>query len=128
VQSPAADPVKPIDPTQPPPPASATAETPNATAIPELGIAGGRTKEAAPGTPLTPDDRSTEFVAVEGGDQTTSAEALLVSAYVIMWALLLGFVFLTWRRQQKMELRVIDLERALGHAERSGSGATSSQA
>jgi CcmD family protein len=67
---------------------------------------------------VAPEDRSTEFVAVQGGGNTTSAEALLVTAYIVMWALLLLFVFFTWRRQQKMEARVIDLERALSQAEK----------
>jgi CcmD family protein len=54
-----------------------------------------------------------EFVAVEGGGETTSAEALLVSAYIVMWALLLLFIFLTWRRQRTLEGRLGQLEKAL---------------
>jgi CcmD family protein len=84
------------------------------TAIPELGIAGGKAADTTQRKVGTPEDRSTEFVAVEGGNDTTSSEALLVSAYLVMWALLLGFVWLTWRRQQKMEARVMDLERTMG--------------
>ena len=91
-----------------------------------MGIAGGKATAVAPGIQSpktdTPEDRSTQFVAVEGGGDTTSAEALLVSAYVIMWALLLGFVWLTWRRQQKMESRVTDLERALGETRSASAG------
>lgn len=62
---------------------------------------------------IAPDNRSTEFVAVEGGGETTSASSLLVSAYIVMWALLLGFLFLTWRRQQRIEARLAELDRAL---------------
>lgn len=73
------------------------------------------------GQPATPEGRSTEFVAVQGGNDSTSAEALLVAAYALMWVLLLGFVVLTWRRQLGLEGRLNTLERALGHRERSES-------
>jgi CcmD family protein len=61
-----------------------------------------------------PSERSTEFVAVPGGGETTSAEGLLVAAYLVMWALLIGFIFLSWRRQQRVETRISELEKALG--------------
>lgn len=61
----------------------------------------------------TPDDRSTGFVSVQGADESTSASSLLVSAYVVMWALLLGFLFMGWRKQQRIEARLADLDRAL---------------
>jgi hypothetical protein len=60
-----------------------------------------------------PNDRSTEFVAVQGGADTTSAGTLLVSAYVGMWVLLLAFIFLSYRRQAKVENRIGELEKAL---------------
>ena len=130
----AADPAKPIDPTQPPSAASAVPEPAQPDNIPELGITGkasGAPRGEIVGTPGatptpttgtapktgTPEDRATEFVAVEGGGETTSAEALLVTPYVVMWGLLLAFVWLTWRRQQRVETRVVDLERALSRAE-----------
>jgi CcmD family protein len=62
----------------------------------------------------SPEDRSTEFVAVEGGRETTSAEGLLVTAYFVMWAALLGFIFLTWRRQGKLEARLEGIHGELG--------------
>jgi hypothetical protein len=62
---------------------------------------------------VAPDDRSTEFVATQGGAETTSATTLLVSAYVLMWAVLLTFLFLSWRRQQRIETRLAELDRAL---------------
>jgi CcmD family protein len=119
-----------VDPTRPADPASGRdASAPavlDKTAIPELGIErktddvaadpglmpGLRTQAPLPvGEPATPEGRSTQFVPVEGGADTTSAEALLVTAYIVMWALLLGFVFFTWRRQQRLERRVGELER-----------------
>jgi len=65
------------------------------------------------GTSTDPSARSTEFVAVQGGGDTTSAATLLVTAYVVMWALLLGFVLLSWRRQGRVETRISELEKAL---------------
>lgn len=73
-------------------------------------------------TPTTPDERSAEFVAVKGGGEAASAEALLAGAYAVMWALLLGFLLLSWRRQRSIETRIVQLERALQRAERSGAG------
>ena len=70
---------------------------------------------AQPGTPA---ERATGFVAVEGGKETTSAEALLVSAYLVMWAVLFGFLWFGFRRQHRLDKRLADLEKALGAAER----------
>ena len=65
-----------------------------------------------------PEDRSTEFVAVQGGNDSTSAEGLLVTAYLVMWAALVAFIFLTWRKQGALEKRIAklddDLKRTLG--------------
>lgn len=63
-----------------------------------------------------PDARSTEFVADQGGGEGTSASSLLVSAYVVMWVLLLGFLFMSWRRQQRIESRLTELDKALARA------------
>ena len=60
-----------------------------------------------------PSSRSTEFRAVEGGSETTSAASLLVAAYVLMWGLVLGFLLLSWRRQGRVETRISELEKAL---------------
>jgi hypothetical protein len=70
------------------------------------------TKQAAPGTPA---DRSTVFVPVGPDEQreTSSAEGLLITAYVLMWAVLMGFLFQTFRRQAAVDKRLGDLERAL---------------
>lgn len=63
--------------------------------------------------PAVPDDRAMGFEKVEGGGETTSAGTLLVVAYLVMWALLLGFILLSWRRLSRVETRINGLERAL---------------
>jgi CcmD family protein len=69
-------------------------------------------KQAA--TPTTPGNRSQEFVPVTGGPtETSSAEGLLIAAYVLMWAILMGFLLLTFRRQAAIDKRLEELERAL---------------
>lgn len=76
--------------------------------------------QATATTTASPADRSTEFVPVQGGSDSTSAGGLLVAAYVVMWALVVGFVVQGWRRQVKIDARIGDLERAL--AARSNDG------
>ncbi|MBX3128767.1 MAG: CcmD family protein [Polyangiaceae bacterium] len=60
-----------------------------------------------------PTDRATEFRPVEGGPNTTSAEALLIAAYFVLWALLFRFVLVSHRRQQVLTVRLDELERRL---------------
>jgi hypothetical protein len=60
-----------------------------------------------------PNSRSAEFVAVQGGGETTSAASLLIAAYLLMWGLLFAFVFLSWRRQARVETRIAELEKAI---------------
>jgi CcmD family protein len=64
-------------------------------------------------TAKAPEDRSTQFVPVRGGNESTSAEGLLVAAYLIMWAALVTFIFLTWRKQGTLEKRIERLDDAL---------------
>jgi hypothetical protein len=68
-------------------------------------------QEAQP--PLRPEDRKTEFVAVSGGRESTSAEVLLVSAYGIMWIFLFVFLWLGWQRASKLRVKLDQLEKAL---------------
>jgi hypothetical protein len=71
---------------------------------------------AAQDTPTpskAPEDRSTEFVAVQGGNDGTSAEVFLVAAYLLMWAALLAFVFMTWKKQGTLEKRIAKLDETL---------------
>ena len=69
--------------------------------------------QASQGTP-TVEERSQEFKPVTGGPtNTSSAETLLVVAYVLMWAVLMGFLLQTFRRQTAVDKRLGELERAL---------------
>jgi len=69
--------------------------------------------QATPATG-TAEDRSQEFKPVTGGSvETSSAGGLLVAAYVLMWAVLMGFLLVTFRRQAAVDKRLSDLERAL---------------
>ena len=61
-----------------------------------------------------PAERSQQFVPVEGNTETTSAEALLVAAYLVMWALLIAFIGFGWRRQARVEARLAEIEKAVG--------------
>jgi hypothetical protein len=75
-------------------------------------------KQDKTGTP-TVEERSQEFRPVPGGPtETSSAEALLIAAYVLMWAVLMGFLLQTFRRQAAVDRRLGELERALGPAKR----------
>lgn len=61
----------------------------------------------------SPESRSAEFVAVQGGPETTSASTLMVVAYVAMWALVFGFLVQGFRRQRRIDQRLNELDRAL---------------
>jgi hypothetical protein len=62
----------------------------------------------------SPESRGTQFVAVSGpGQENTSATTMLVTAYSLFWLLLLGFVWMTWRRQQQLTSRLQHLESQL---------------
>ena len=75
-------------------------------------------QNAAPTTTTTPEERAQEFRPDAGGTESASAGTLLVVAYLVMWALLLGFVLLSWRRQNKVDARLSELERALERSSR----------
>lgn len=61
-------------------------------------------------------DRSTEFVAVENGTEQYSGGKLLVIAYISIWVLLAGWIFLLWRKQQALGTRLDGLESAIDRA------------
>lgn len=58
-----------------------------------------------------------EFTAVTGGGNETSASGMLVAAYAVFWLLLLAFIALSWKRQRELSTRLLRLEKALGDGE-----------
>lgn len=67
-----------------------------------------------------PSDRATSFQAVQGGEEHYSGEVLLVSAYAILWAIVIAWVALVWRKQRLLSARLTDLERVIDEAASSG--------
>lgn len=45
-----------------------------------------------------------------GGGNTTSAEGILVAAYLVFWVLAFGFIATTWRRYRQVSSRLDALE------------------
>jgi hypothetical protein len=60
-----------------------------------------------PAVSTSPEGRSAEFIAVTGPQaDTTSATTMLVTAYSLLWLILFGFGWMTWRRQQRLNERL----------------------
>ena len=73
--------------------------------------------EHTPSTEQTPSDRATTFQAVQGPQpEHYSGEVLLVTAYAILWTILLAWVASQWRRQSALNARLADLERVIDRA------------
>jgi hypothetical protein len=68
-------------------------------------------------TPTTADDRATTFQAVQGGGEHYSGEVLLVSAYAILWTIVLAWVVFMWRKQRDLTSRLDALEHVLDRAD-----------
>jgi hypothetical protein len=65
----------------------------------------------------SPDERATTFQAVQGPQaEHYSGEVLLVSAYAILWVLLLAWVAMIWRKESAVSVRVRELEKVLDRA------------
>jgi CcmD family protein len=64
----------------------------------------------------TPEGRSTEFRAVQGGDEMQSGTALLTEAYAAIWLLVLGLVLLGMRRVRRLEGRLDQLQGEVSRA------------
>jgi CcmD family protein len=61
-------------------------------------------------------ERSTEFKAVEGGNEVRSGAVLMIEAYALVWTFLLVWVFMLWRRQKTLDARIDGLDAAIGRA------------
>jgi hypothetical protein len=72
--------------------------------------------------PTSPDDRATTFQPVKGEAEHYSGETLLVSAYAVLWVIILVWVALVWRKQAALAVRLGDLERVIGDAAKKRGG------
>jgi hypothetical protein len=70
--------------------------------------------------PSSPDDRATSFQAVQGEPEHYSGEMLLVSAYAVLWVIVLAWVALVWRKQAALTVRLDDLEKVIDDERRLG--------
>jgi hypothetical protein len=67
-------------------------------------------------------DQSGPFHKVEGGAEREVMQVdkvgatLMVEAYVVLWLLLMGWIWLVWRKQASLNTRLDDLERVLDKA------------
>jgi hypothetical protein len=66
-------------------------------------------------------DRATTFQAVQAGGEHHSGEVLLVMAYGGLWAAMMLWVVLQWRKQAKLGRRIDALEAALAASAGAGS-------
>lgn len=66
----------------------------------------------------SPDDRSTEFKAVEDSGEQFSGNTLMVEAYAAIWLIMMVWLALIWRKQVSLASRVEGLEGAIARAER----------
>lgn len=76
---------------------------------------GQQTEPGAPARPAAPDDRATEFVAVDAKEHY-SGGTLMVSAYIAIWVILMAWLFMMWRKQSTLAERLEGLERTLDRA------------
>jgi len=80
---------------------------------------------AAPGSA---DERATSFQAVQGAQaEHYSGEVLLVSAYCVLWVILLSWVALLWRKQSTMNARLEELDREIDKAAGTAASGTAAQ-
>jgi CcmD family protein len=63
-----------------------------------------------------PDDRSTEFVAVDPGAEHYSGPKLVVIAYLAIWVVLMAWILMLWRKSASLSDRLEGLERAIDRA------------
>ena len=72
-------------------------------------------------TQAAPNDRATEFQAVQGNPtEQYSGATLLVAAYAVLWVVVFAWIALVWRKQRVLDTRLADLERVLDKAAAGG--------
>ena len=68
---------------------------------------------APTGTSQSADDRAQSFRPVEGGQELQSGERLLVIAYMAIWFCVVVLIVLSFRKQTRIDERIVALEGAL---------------
>ena len=63
----------------------------------------------------SPGDRATEFTAVDGGEHYNGS-TLMVVAYAAIWVLLMGWIYMLWRKQGVLAERLEGLEKSIDRA------------
>jgi CcmD family protein len=66
--------------------------------------------------PAAPDDRATEYTAVDGNVEVYSGAKLLVGAYAAIWVVLMVWILLLWLKQASLAERLDGLERTIDRA------------
>ncbi|MGA2449283.1 MAG: hypothetical protein ABTD50_11435 [Polyangiaceae bacterium] len=66
------------------------------------------------------DDRATTFRAMTNEPEHYSSTVLLVSAYAVLWTILVVWLGLMWRKQTRLGARISDLERAIAASAQRG--------
>lgn len=67
-----------------------------------------------------PDARAETFQPHEGGSDVAPGEVLLVEAYAIMWLLAFALIFMSLRRQKKLDERIDRMAEDLARARDQG--------
>jgi hypothetical protein len=75
-----------------------------------------------PSTGLPLDTPSTAFGSGASADDPMRNFGYTVAAYSVLWAILLGFVLLSWRKQSALDARLAELEAALARRSPPGGG------
>lgn len=57
-----------------------------------------------------------EFAPDAGGGDTTSANTMVVAAYLLLWVILMAFIAMNWRRQRAIADRLSQVEKAVDKA------------
>ena len=86
----------------------------SSTSLTGTATAAAQSAPAAPVAP-TPADRATEFTAVESGEHYNGS-TLMVVAYAAIWALLMGWIYMLWRKQALLGERLDGLEKSIDRA------------
>ncbi len=68
-----------------------------------------------------PADKADEFVPVSDlpAKESLPAAPLVMGAYVVVWLVLMGYLFMLWRRLGKVEQEIAGVERQMSQGRRS---------